>query len=99
MTELDKLEAYLKENSITYERRDEPESIYRLGMHIICVPEFDPDNRQYDAICQYGSYGYEEGLLEIMGDIVDVKAVGDTVEGWLTAKEVIERIEKVHPAK
>lgn len=93
MTELDKLETYLKENNITYERRD------GLEIHIICVPEFDPDKRQYDAICHYGSYGYEKGLLEIMGDIVDVKAVGDTVEGWLTAKEVIERIEKVHPVK
>ena len=42
-----------------------------------------------DAICHAGSYGHEEGLLEIMG-LVE----GDSVEGYLTAEEVFERIKK-----
>ena len=46
----------------------------------------------WDAICQQGSYGYEDGLLEICGDIVETK--DDIVEGYLTAQDVIERIER-----
>ena len=38
-----------------------------------------------------GSYGYEKGLLEIYGSIV--WPCGDSVEGYLTAADVIERIE------
>ena len=44
-----------------------------------------------DAICHSGSYGHEKGLLEIMG-LVDEEAVGDSVEGYLTAEEVFKRI-------
>ena len=43
-----------------------------------------------DVICHAGSYGYEEGLLEIMG-LVD-EDHGDDVEGYLTAREVLRRI-------
>jgi hypothetical protein len=43
-----------------------------------------------DVICHSGSYGHEEGLLEIMG-LVD-KDHGDSVEGYLTAREVFRRI-------
>ena len=52
--------------------------------------------RLFDAICQRGSYGYEEGLLETMGTIVDVATLGDTVEGHLSASDVISRIEDVY---
>lgn len=47
-------------------------------------------NEVSDAICHSGSYGRNDGLLEIMG-LVDEEAVGDEVEGWLTAEEVFER--------
>lgn len=43
-----------------------------------------------DVICHAGSYGHEEGLLEIMG-LVD-EDHGDDVEGYLTAREVFRRI-------
>ena len=46
-----------------------------------------------DAICHSFSYGHEQGLLEIMG-LVDEEKVGDSVEGYLTAKEVFKRIRK-----
>lgn len=89
MTELDKLENYLKEHEISYERIDSEMLGYR---HIIFVPS--RVNREWDAICQFGSYGYESGLLEIYGSIVDEK-YGDTddVRGYLTAEDVIHRIE------
>ena len=50
--------------------------------------------RKWDAICHDGSYGSESGLLEIMGELVDEEEVGDTVEGYLTAKEVLERVDR-----
>lgn len=47
-----------------------------------------------DAICHDGSYGREEGLLEIMGILVDETKTNDTVEGWLTADEILKRIDE-----
>lgn len=47
-----------------------------------------------DVICFKGSYGYEKGLLEIMGLISDEVKDYDDVEGYLTAKEVFKRIKK-----
>lgn len=41
-----------------------------------------------DAVCHSGSYGHEEGLLEIMG----LEDDSDDVVGWLTAGEVMERL-------
>ena len=59
-------------------------------------------NRVWDAICHSGSYGshghkipygYKNPLLEIMGDIVNKElSCGDEVEGWLTAKDILERL-------
>ena len=97
LTELNKLEAWLMLHRIQYERKDLP-AIYdekglniRLEKHQICVPVENVAERSWDAICHPGSYGYEQGLLEIMGDLVDCKKDGDTVVGYLTAEEVIER--------
>lgn len=49
-----------------------------------------PDMQRHvcDAVCFPGSYGYEKGLLEIMG----LTENGDEVEGYLTANEVFKRI-------
>lgn len=47
-----------------------------------------------DAICHDGSYGRDSGLLEIMGDLVDEVSIGDAVEGYLTAEDVLIRIDK-----
>ena len=96
MTELDKLEQYLKDNKIKYERYDVTRSwesddlTFLMDRHQICVPQ-DGEGCLWDAICQHGSYGYEDGLIEIYGCIVPDN-VGDSVEGFLTAQDVIERI-------
>lgn len=87
--ELDKLEAYLKEHGYEYIREDDDSK--QLNIHQIIV--YENDIRKWDAICHYGSYGYEAGLLEIYGDIVWADIDGDSVRGWLTAEDVIARIE------
>ncbi len=48
-----------------------------------------------DVVSNELTYGGSAGLLEIMG-LVDEEAVGDEVEGWLTANEVASRIASHH---
>lgn len=100
MTELDKLEAYLREHRINYSREDIVTNYYGLKFadpatverHQLIV--FSKDGkRQWDAVCHKGSYGYDEGLLEIMGEPVVREIDGDTVVGYLTAQDVIDRLE------
>ena len=97
MSELDILTQYLKDHNIPFERYDcskedfeaDDECTFYIYRHQICVP-----NQQYilwDVICQEGSYGYHDGLLEAFGDIVEAN---DVVEGYLTTQDIIERIEK-----
>lgn len=97
LTELNRLEEYLKTNRIPYERADQDdEPLYPEVMferHQLIVYD-ERGNRLWDAICHKGSYGAEAGLLEIMGNIVNEETVGDTVEGWLTAEDVIKRVEQ-----
>lgn len=97
--ELDRLEEYLKENKIKYERDDDNSIVelpggmsYREDRHQIWVPA--RVGAKWDALIGSGSYGYEHGLLEIYGDLVDVKRDGDLVAGWLHADDVIKRLEE-----
>lgn len=105
LREMNKLEAFLKENYIIYERIDEEDTYpEEARKEVIALFEkdgheyeptdkhqiiaFDKDGkRTWDVICQRGSYGAERGLLEGMGDIFN------EAEGWLTAAEIIKRIE------
>ena len=97
LTELNKLEKYLKQNGIQYDRFDTDKTFDANGMlikierHQIFVP--CEDESEWDVICHPGSYGYEEGLLEIYGSLVTEKD-GDSVVGHLTADDVIKRIDK-----
>lgn len=101
LTQLNRLEEYLKGHGIPYERIDreipDDESwwLHKYSeRHQICVPVEKGDERLLDAICQPGSYGYEFGLLEIMGTLVSQKQPnGDSVIGHLTADDVISLIE------
>ena len=90
MSELNKLEKYLKEHGIKYDRNDREKTEKTLDFHQIVV--YEDEKPIWDAICHTGSYGYEQGLLEVMGSIVS-KDVCDRVEGWLTADEIIKRLE------
>lgn len=98
MRELDKLAKYLREIEMPFMQYecnktfDERDFIFTLDRHQICVP--DQDTPIWDVICQYGSIGYEKGLLEAYGVIVDEEIDGDTVVGYLTADDVIKRLKK-----
>ena len=86
MKQMDLLEEYLRKKEKPYQRWDMDD-----GEQIVVYDE--EGNRLWDAICTKYSFGHERGLLEIMEDIVDEKRVGDSVEGWLTAQDVIDRVE------
>lgn len=90
-SEMDKLEEYLKEHRILFKRDTRKDDYFDVDQIIV----FSEDGyRLWDAVCSRSSYGYELGLLEIMGSLVNVKEDGDEVVGYLTAQNVIERIEK-----
>lgn len=94
MSELDKLEKYLRENGYKVERIDDDAlKDYDLDRHQVIV--FNEDgNRKWDAVCHFGSYGYKEGLLEVYGETVVFPEDGDSVAGWLTAEDVIARLKR-----
>ena len=105
LTEMNKLESYLKEHDIAHERIDEEDTYPeegRISLKIVMKKhglEYKPldrhqiivydkeGRRSWDVICQRGSFGAERGLLEGMGDIFK------EAEGYLTAEEIIKRIE------
>ena len=47
------------------------------------------------AVCSDDSMGGAEGLIEIKGDLVNEEnSGGDISEGYLTAKEILQRIDE-----
>ena len=101
-TELDRLQEYLIARRITHDRIDEEEIIDKTGRvlvpdrHEICVPE-EGENCRWTAACHRGSYGWKQRMIEICGTLV-TEEDDDTVVGYLTAKDVIKRME-AHDAK
>lgn len=91
--ELNKLEEYLNKRGMKYIREDKDDE--RVDRHQLIVLDENGD-RLWDAICHFGSFGYEQGLLEIMGTLVNPFMDGDTVVGYLTADKVIDRIEATY---
>lgn len=87
VNEMNKLENYLREHSYLYGRT-------RIwdGEQIIVYGDSVRDIA-WDVICCSISYGGKDGLLEVMGNIVP-EDDSDDVVGYLTAKDVIEMIEK-----
>lgn len=98
MTEMQKLDILLKHAKVphTYGRRwpemDRPDNQEFLpggrhdgGEQIIAYDA--AGNRIWDGIWGWGSYGFEHGLIEVMG----TQLLGhDDVEGWLTARQVMK---------
>lgn len=96
MTEMQKLDILLKHAKVlhTYGRRwpemDRPDCQEHLpggrhdgGEQIVTYDA--AGNRIWDGIWGWGSYGFEQGLIEVMG----AQLLGhDDVEGWLTARQV-----------
>lgn len=79
MTEMNKLAVLLANNNIPFEIKafnflDKP-------TWQICSPSIA--DTKVDAICHAGSYGHENGLIEIMSRFEE------DVVGWLTAEEAL----------
>lgn len=91
-----KLEAMLKAEGIPFVYHRQPDM---CGFQI-CYPE-DGENRVCSIILHSGSYGREQGLLEIMGLLKPDEETcdGDDVAGYLTAEDVFERIKAHHDGK
>lgn len=81
MTEMEKLIKLLESANIPFET----DTVF--GTAQVCYPNCE--NVVCDAICHQYSYGFEKGLLEIMG----LTHNGDNVEGFLTAQQVFNRIQ------
>lgn len=85
--EMDKLEQLLVEADIPYEKSRV------FGGKQIQYP-CKGEDRVCSVILHKGSYGREQGLLEIMGLLTDEELECDTVAGYLTADDVFGRIKK-----
>ena len=82
LIELNKLMKGLAQRGISFTF----EQIYDGG-------KVDVPSQNWDAICHMGSYGHEISELEVMGEAVN-RNPDDTVEGWLTADEILKRIDE-----
>lgn len=90
MNEIKRLHKMLNEANIPHTFTDD------MFENLILYPSYqiviEKDGiRLCDAIYHYGSYGYEEGLLEIMGGLTEEERGYDEVLGYLTAEEVFKR--------
>lgn len=83
--EMDLLEKFIDQNPRLRSKRKD----LLDGEQLLVYKDGSP-NVYFDAILHLGSYGHENNLLEIMGDIV--KDTEDSVKGWLTANDIIAMI-------
>ena len=88
-----------KEMNITYrkEMAKLAEGLAFRGIPFQFKPLFDGsqiivNGGEWDVICHSGSYGGDNGLLEVMGDCMLSEELKGDVEGWLTAEEILNRL-------
>ena len=81
MSEMGKLAEGLDKRGITFTMRIQP---------YFNTPQIMVNG--WDAICNPMSFGNKDGLLEVMGNIV--KNDYGNVEGYLTAEEILTRLDK-----
>ena len=82
MSEMEKLQKWLDENKIKYERYIEGGWISRNQILI------KTEEMRLSFICHYGSYGYEQGLIEMYD-------FENEPDGYLTAKQCISKLKEV----
>lgn len=87
--EIFKLKRLLDEAKIPYWFTDDFFGGYKEPSYQIVIP--DNEIHLCDAIYHYGSYGYGQGTLEIMGGLTAKERENDSVLGHLTADEVFKR--------
>ena len=81
-TEMMKLAFGLRDRGIGFKMQS-----FLDGIQIV-VGDWD-----WDAICHSGSYGHENGLIEVMG----LPQCQDDAIGWLTAKDVLKMVDELIP--
>ena len=90
MTEIEKLAAMLTELNVNYTLLRRFPEMDKDFPAVDWGWQLDVNDKHFggnwDVICGNGSYGFSEGLLELMGDILDTNGV----KGWLTAEQVME---------
>ena len=91
MDELKKLEEYLTAQGIPFKRTDEESGKLGFDRHQVTVVD-SKGKYLWDAICQRGSWGYSQGLLEIYGKGILGKKKAEPI-GYLTAQDVINMLE------
>ena len=100
MGEFEKLVQLLTENNIPHGIRINEtygsdllnaRSLSKFGWKQVYYPSANPGEILSDVVWHYGSYGFEEGLLEQLG-LTEYygSEYTDDVKGWLTAEEVFE---------
>lgn len=82
MSEMEKLQKWLDENNIKYERCIGNETA-DINQIIIRTNDI-----ALSFICHHGSYGYEKGLIEMYDGLIEP-------EGWLTAEKCISKLKEV----
>lgn len=90
--EILKLKEMLEKANIPFTFTDDMYGGYKKPSYqIVIYNKIDNKTRLCDAIYHFGSYGYEQGLLEIMGALTEKERDDDSVLGYLTADEVFKR--------
>lgn len=93
MTELTKLENYLAEHNYIFTRHAEQIEVFADEE---AKERGRNKDREWDAICKEGSYGFKDGLLEVMDEhrkYFIPEDYYDDVLGWLTAQDIIDMLE------
>lgn len=88
--EILKLKEMLEKAKIPFEYNDDFFNGYQKPSYQIIVLD-KYGNRLCDVVYHFGNYGYDEGLLEIMGALTKEESENDSVLGYLTAEEVFKR--------
>lgn len=55
-------------------------------------------NPMIDAVCHWGTYGYEKGLIEIKTSL-HADYMDDGIRGWLSAEEALEYFKEIPQAQ
>ena len=87
--EMVKLAMGLLDRGIEFEIHTIPD--FTDGALQLVVPSIA--NPEWDAVCSNFTYGGTKGLIEISGKYVEEDYLDD-VQGWLSAEDILERIDR-----
>lgn len=90
--EILKLKQMLEDAKIPFEFTDDFfHGNHKPSYQIVIKNRENPKYNLCDAIYHFGSYGYNQNLLEIMGALTKEEEEDGSVLGYLTADEVFKR--------